>query len=203
MRLTWMGHSCFLMEEAGYRIAVDPYTGVEGYPELQVTANAVYCSHDHFDHHAVERVHLVQGGTSPFSVKEVPTFHDDRQGALRGNNMVRVFSAGGVRVAHLGDLGHQLTQQQIEAIGAVDGVLVPVGGVYTVDADGARKVCEALAPRWIVPMHYRHSPYGLPNIGGVEEFLRQWPQVHFLPGASFTADGDTQGVIVPQFVAEA
>ena len=84
MKLTWMGHSCFLLEEDGYRVALDPYTDVPGYPPLHVEAHAVYCSHHHFDHDYTQAVTLLPGRESPFLVREVAAFHDDRGGALRG-----------------------------------------------------------------------------------------------------------------------
>ena len=201
MKLTWMGHACFLLEQDGYRIVTDPYTGVEGYPPLHAEAHEIFCRHHHFDHNAVDCVKLLPGKDSPFTVREVAACHDDQGGALRGPNTIRVFTAGGVSVAHLGDLGHQLTAEQLAAIGKVDGVLVPVGGVYTVDAQGAKAVCEAVAPRFVVPMHYRHDPYGLPNVAGAEDFLRLWPeeQVHRLAGPSFEVTAETAGVLVPRF----
>ena len=201
MKLTWLGHSCFLLEQDGYRIVTDPYTGVEGYPPLSVSAHAVCCSHHHFDHDAVDCVTALPPVKSPFTVREAETCHDERGGALRGGNTVRVFTAGGVSVAHLGDLGHQLSAEQLEAIGSVDAVLVPVGGVYTVDAKGAKAVCDALRPRCVIPMHYHHAPYGLPNVAGVEDFLRLWPaaQIQRLSGPSFEVTADTAGMLVPAF----
>ena len=204
MKLTWLGHSCFLLEQDGYRLVTDPYTGVEGYPPLAVSAHAVCCSHHHFDHDAVDAVTALPPVKSPFTVREVETCHDDRGGALRGSNTVRVFTAGGVSVAHLGDLGHQLSAEQLDAIGSVDAVLVPVGGVYTVDARGAKAVCDALRPRCVIPMHYHHAPYGLPNVAGVEDFLRLWPvgTIHRLSGPSFEVTAETTGVLVPAFQPE-
>lgn len=203
MKLTWLGHSCFLLEQDGYRLVTDPYTGVEGYPPLSVSAHAVCCSHHHFDHDAVDAVTALPPVKSPFTVREVETCHDEKGGALRGSNTVRVFTAGGVSVAHLGDLGHQLSAEQLAAIGSVDAVLVPVGGVYTVDARGAKAVCDALRPRCVIPMHYHHAPYGLPNVAGVEDFLRLWPveTIHRLSGPSFEVKAETMGVLVPAFQA--
>ena len=129
------------------------------------------------------------------------TCHDEQGGALRGTNTIHIFTAGGVSVAHLGDLGHQLTAEQLAEIGTVDVVLTPVGGVYTVDAAGAKAVCEAIGPRVIVPMHYRHDPYGLPAVAGVEEFLALWPQVQKLAGNCFEVTDETAGVIVPVYQA--
>ena len=191
MKLTWLGHSCFLLEQDGYRLVTDPYTGVEGYPPLAVSAHAVYCSHHHFDHDAVDAVTLLPPVSSPFTVREAETCHDDRGGALRGGNTVRVFTAGGVSVAHLGDLGHQLTAAQLDAIGSVD-------------AEGAKAVCDAIGARCVIPMHYHHAPYGLSNVAGVEDFLRLWPgeTVHRLSGPSFEVTADTAGVLVPAFRPE-
>ena len=116
MKLTWLGHACFLLEEDGYRIVLDPYTGVAGYPPLHIQAHAVFCSHGHFDHHATDCVELLPERESPFTVREVETFHDDRGGALRGTNTIRIFTAGGLSAVHLGDLGHQLTAEQAAAV---------------------------------------------------------------------------------------
>ena len=202
MKLTWLGHACFALEQDGYIVVTDPYTGVEGYPPLKAKAHEIFCSHHHFDHDAVDCVTLLPEGNSPFTVREVPSFHDDRGGVLRGANTIRVFTAGGVSVAHLGDLGHLLSAEQLAAIGKVNGVLVPVGGVYTVDAAGAKAVCEAIGPKWVVPMHYRHAPYGLPNVAGAEDFLRLWPaeQVRRLAGPAFEVTPETAGVLVPAFL---
>ena len=91
---------------------------------------------------------------------------------------------------------------QIAAVGTPDVLLVPVGGVYTVDAREAKAVCDALSPRWIIPMHYRHAPYGLPNVAGVEDFLALWPEVRRLEGASLEVDKTARGVVVPKFPGE-
>lgn len=201
MKLTWLGHACFSLEQDGYVILLDPYTGVEGYPPLRSAAHRVFCSHQHFDHSAVDLVEPLPPRESPFAVREIPVFHDDRGGALRGENTVRILTAGGLSAAHLGDLGHQLSPEQIAAIGPVDLVMIPVGGVYTVDAAGAKRVCEALGPKWVVPMHYRHAPCGLPNVAPVEDFLALWApeQVHRLEGPSLELPLPSAGVWVPKF----
>lgn len=205
MKLAWLGHACFVLEQDGYAILLDPYAGVEGYPPLEAAAHQVFCSHQHFDHNAVEAVELLPARESPFTVREVPAFHDGQGGALRGENTIRVFSAEGIAVAHLGDLGHQLSPEQVQAIGPLDAALVPVGGTYTVDATGAKAVCEALRPKCVVPMHYRHAPYGLPNVAGVEDFLALWGQeeIRRLEGPALEVDGTARGVAVPQYCEEA
>lgn len=199
MKLTWLGHACFLLEQDGYTIVIDPYKDVEGHADVQTTAHAVYCSHQHFDHSAVDGVTLLPARECPFTVRTVETCHDEEGGALRGKNLIHIFSAGGITVAHLGDLGHQLTAEQVEAIGKVDGILIPIGGTYTVDAAGAEQVCDAIDPKWVVPMHYRHDPYGFPVLTTVEDFLSQCKRGARFVERGFTVTDDTCGVVVPVF----
>jgi len=200
MKLTWLGHSCFLVEQDGYKIAIDPYTGVAGYPELRTQAHEVVCTHHHFDHDAVDCVELLPKKESPFTIHTVESFHDEEGGALRGPNTIHVLSAGGVTIAHLGDLGHRLSEEQVKAIGKVDGVLVPVGGYYTVDVPGAKEVCEALNAKWIIPMHYLSGPYGQPVEEGVETFLALWDTYTKLDTNELEITDATSGVIVPKLV---
>lgn len=206
MKLTWLGHACFLVEHGGYTILLDPYTGVEGYPSLadrKLRVHKILCSHGHFDHNAADQAEVVPfDEPCPFTIRTVETFHDDRGGALRGSNTIHILSAGGFTVAHLGDLGHQLSPEQAEAVGPLDAVLIPVGGFYTIDAAGAKAVCEALDPVCIIPMHYRHAPYGLPNVGGVKDFLALWPEYRKMEIPTVELGAYAYGVIVPKFCEE-
>ena len=199
MNLTWLGHACFALEQDGYRIVIDPYTNVEGHADVQTSAHAVYCSHQHYDHNAVAGVTLLPTRECPFTVRTVKTCHDEEGGALRGENLIHIFSAGGITIAHLGDLGHQLTPEQLSAIGKVDGILVPIGGTYTVDAAGAKRVCDAIGPKWVVPMHYRHAPYGFPVLQTAEDFTALWPDAIRVESSSLTVDETTTGVNVLTF----
>ncbi|MGE5553454.1 MAG: MBL fold metallo-hydrolase [Betaproteobacteria bacterium] len=189
MEIQWYGHSCFrLVNQAGFTIVTDPFDQSVGYPSPTVTANLVTISHNHLDHNAYR---IVQGspkvadrpGTvaatqlAPgVSVQGVASFHDELEGRRRGSNVIFVFELDGVRVAHLGDLGHPLNAQQVAAIVPVDVLLVPVGGTYTIDAQGAYDVCQGLAPKIAIPMHYKTEVCRL-DIGPVEPFLKLCPQV--------------------------
>ena len=159
---------------------------------MEAEADAVYCSHGHFDHAYTDRVRLTSGRENPFTVTEIPTFHDGQGGALRGENTVRRFEAGGVSVVHLGDLGHQLTPEQVQAVSPCDVLLLPVGGTYTVDSGEARAVAEAVGPRVIVPMHYRLGDMGFDVLTTLEDFLSQYPRdmVVRYPGSSLTLTPD-------------
>ena len=102
MTITWLGHSCFLLESGGFRVLIDPFQGVPGLPDTAARANAVYCSHGHFDHNHTQNVTLAEGGEDPFAVTEVPSSHDGQGGTLRGPNTIRRFAAEGLSVVHLG-----------------------------------------------------------------------------------------------------
>ena len=202
MKLTWLGHSCFAVESGGYRVVLDPYY-VESYPPLHTSANEVLCSHHHRDHAFVEAVSLTPRKDSPFTVQTVETFHDDKGGTLRGTNTVHVLAAEGLRVVHLGDLGHELSGEQLAPLRGCDALLIPIGGFYTIDAETAKRVADAIAPRVIVPMHYRHGSHGYDVTATVEDFLRLYPadEVHCLDGSSFELTPDApRGVIVPRFM---
>ena len=175
MTITYWGHSCFRVEQDGYVLVLDPFTQIPGLPDTAGTADAVLCSHGHFDHNYTALLHLSGRQDPPFTIRKMDVFHDDKGGALRGPNQIHILSAGGVTLAHLGDLGHQLTAEQVSELGPLDVLLLPVGGTYTVDSAGAEAVVEALNPRIVVPMHYRSGEIGLPVLQPVEEFLSLRP----------------------------
>ena len=173
MKLTWYGHSCFLLETAEGSVVFDPYApgsvpGVELPPELE--ADAVLCSHGHRDHGYAAGVKL-SGREPGFRVKKLDCWHDEKQGALRGKNTIYVVEAEGRRIAHLGDLGHELSPAQLTALGRVDLLLIPVGGHYTIDAKTADRVARKIGAALTVPMHYRGRGFGYGVIGPVEDFL--------------------------------
>ena len=172
MHLTWNGHSCFTLETQQGKLVLDPYRpgSVPGLPDLKLEADGVYCSHQHDDHAGAELVTL-SGRGHTVQVEEIETYHDPEQGALRGKNTIRIFIAEGLRVAHLGDLGCELTAEQIQRLAGLDALLFPVGGFYTIDAQQARKVVEQLKPRVAVPMHYRGENFGYDVIGPLEDYL--------------------------------
>lgn len=202
MKITWLGHSCFCVESAGYRVVLDPYLNVRGYGPLRLRANGVLCSHEHFDHNYRDAVALEEGGPSPFTVETAATLHDDQGGKLRGQNTVHILRAKGLTVVHLGDLGHQLTDEQAAKLRRCDVLLLPVGGTYTVDAAGAKAVAEAVAPRVIVPMHYRLGGLGFEKLTTLDEFLALFPaeQVHLLEENTFDP-AEYQGIVVPTYRA--
>ena len=176
MKLTWRGHACFEVESGDYRIMLDPYHEVTGLPDIIGEANEVLCSHGHHDHSYVEKVHIL-GGESPFTVEELHTFHDDKAGALRGENTIHILSAEGLRLAHLGDLGHMLSDEQAKKLTGCDVLLIPIGGTYTLDAAQAAELTKQLKPRVTVPMHYRDGKLGYEVLENVDDFLKHFDGV--------------------------
>lgn len=192
MTITWLGHACFMLESGGFRVLIDPFQGVPGLPDVATEADAVYCSHGHGDHCYTERVTLTAGKENPFTVEEVAAFHDDVGGTKRGPNTIRRFTAEGITVVHLGDLGHQLSDAQLAAVKPCDVLLIPVGGFFTIDAAAARQVADAVDPTVIVPMHYRRGLKGLPVIATVEKFTELYPAelVRKYPTNTLTVEKD-------------
>lgn len=181
MKVKWFGHACFLIaSESGLKIITDPYVQGSGlkYSPIDESADIVTVSHDHFDHNNVSAVKgnpeiVKDSGTKTVKgvqFKGVATYHDEAKGSQRGDNVVFCFSLDGVRVCHLGDLGHRLSKEEIVAIEPVDLLLVPVGGFFTIDAKVASQVCEDLKPKVIIPMHFKTSKCDFP-ISPVDDFL--------------------------------
>ena len=180
MRIKWLGHACFMItSDAGVKIITDPYTagGDLNYGEIKESADIVTVSHNHFDHNNIAAVRgnpEVVSGTAKIKgmeFKGIPTYHDDAKGRSRGNNIIFCFEVDGLRICHLGDLGHQLDAQQVTDLGTVDILLIPVGGFYTMDAKVAGHVYQQIKPKVIMPMHYKNDKCGFP-IAGVDDFLR-------------------------------
>lgn len=170
MKIEYLGHACFKIDDS---LVIDPYKdgSVPGLPKLRLEAQKVICSHGHADHSGVECVEILPGECN-LKIEEVPCWHDDQAGKLRGpNKMFVITNAAGEKLVHLGDLGHFPTDEQLEIIRNADYLLIPVGGYYTIDADMAVKICQAATPKQIIPMHYRTSTSGYPELATIDEFL--------------------------------
>lgn len=178
MRIKWLGHSCFkISSKNGIRIVTDPFDDNLGYRIPSVETDIVTVSHGHYDHNFVDCLNgdfEVIDKVGDFNVKGIPirgvhTFHDEEEGAKRGGNIVYTFVVDDIKICHLGDLGHLLTPSQLEMIGDVDVLLIPVGGVYTIAAAQAVEVIKQLKPAVVVPMHYKTRALRL-NVDPVEGF---------------------------------
>ena len=172
LTLTWIGHSCFKVDCGDYTIVFDPYEDgyVPGCPMVRESADLVLCSHDHKDHGASHLVKRIEGRKNPFQIQVIHTWHDDQKGALRGQNQIHILDDGTFRMAHMGDLGCELTEHEMEQLRGLDLMLIPVGGYYTIDAKQAKALVERVKPRIVVPMHYRGEGFGYDVLGTVKEY---------------------------------
>ncbi len=181
MLIKHIGHAEFLVEtESGVRIVTDPYDAGCGYPLRKVTADVALISHHHHDHDAVEnlkgkpRIIDNAGIFTPepdVKITAVRGFHDDAEGAKRGETLLFLIETEGLRIVHLGDLGCGLDGDQTEILKYPDVLMIPVGGFYTIDAQKARDTAEQLGARIILPMHYRTGYNSNWPIADQEDFL--------------------------------
>lgn len=180
MDITWYGHSCFRLSDRGVTIVTDPPSDDLGYDRPRIRADVLTISHEHPGHN--NRVGFRGGprcfdGPGEYEVKDVfitgiSTYHDGRGGSVRGRNTVFLFEFDGLTVCHLGDLGHVPTQSQVEALSAVDVLLIPVGGLHTIDASKASEVISLIEPRLVIPMHY-NTKVETAKLETVTKFLKE------------------------------
>jgi L-ascorbate metabolism protein UlaG (beta-lactamase superfamily) len=180
MDITWYGHSCFRLSDRGVTVVTDPPSDDMGYDRPRIRADVVTISHEHLGHN--NRIGFRGGpkffdGPGEYEVKDVfitgiSTYHDGRKGASRGRNTVFLFEFDGLTICHLGDLGHVPTQSEVEALSSVDVLLIPVGGVNTIDPSKASEVISLIEPLLVVPMHYK-TPVETAKLQTVDKFLKE------------------------------
>ncbi len=204
MDLKWLGHSCFLLTgESGVRILMDPCDPKTGYTVDPVEVDAVTASHGHHDHNYFEAAlgepqRLTEAGT--YAVKDArvtgfPCWHDKEQGAKRGRNIMFLVEMDGIRLLHAGDLGHIPGEETLAAIGPVDVLLAPIGGVFTIDGTEARQLKETVNPKVFVPMHYKTEQLSF-DLGELSPFLDclSGCSIHRLRQSEATLMPDSLGV---------
>jgi L-ascorbate metabolism protein UlaG (beta-lactamase superfamily) len=194
MNIEWYGHAAFkITTENGTRIIIDPYEsgfsgGALSYRTIEDEADIVITSHNHGDHNYTKSIrgkydHIKKQGSYEIKgvkIETIPTFHDTSSGKERGDNLLTVISADGIKLLHLGDLGHDLDPETLKKIGKVDVLFLPVGGYYTIDAQAATKVMTNIRPAITIPMHYKTEKCGFP-ITTVADFTRGKKNVQVLP----------------------
>jgi len=179
MLIRWHGHSCFEISN-GTTIMTDAHDGKSiGIRPPDVAADIVLQSHDHFDHNCAR---LIKGQDKKVIINADPieidgirihgvnSFHDEVKGDKRGPNIIYIFEMNEMKFCHLGDLGEPLDEEQVRAIGDIDVLFCPVGGTFTVDAQGAWEVINLIKPKVIIPMHYRVGGLSL-SIAPIDGFL--------------------------------
>lgn len=179
MDVTWLGHGCFRLRGRSATAVTDPYPPSLGLKLPKLEADLVTVSHGHENHSNVQGVARARLVDTPgeyevagITVSGFPTFHDGAHGEERGRNTIFVIEVDEVRVCHLGDLGHRLDDDLLDAIGTIDVLLAPVGGGTSLDAAGAAEVVRQIEPRSVVPMHYALPGLKKP-LEPVDRFLKE------------------------------
>lgn len=204
VRISWLGQACFVVQGLGSRRTVmfDPFTGL-GYPEPSTRVDIALISHEHRDHNnekaARGETFIIHGLTADgknhlqvdqtvhgIRILGVSTRHDDAQGADRGLNTAFLVEMDGLRIVHLGDLGHALEPEQVAKLWPVDVLMIPVGGHFTIGPEAAQKVVEELEPRILIPMHYKTEFTNDLPIKPVDDFLKLVKNVKALKGSEYT-----------------
>ena len=185
MKIKWYGHAAFLItSDQGTKIIIDPYEpgafgGQLSYGKIKDQVDIVITSHDHADHNYTKDLpgtpQVVKGSGSKtikgISIKGIATYHDPSKGSERGANTIFTLKIDNIQLCHLGDLGHLLSDKELAEIGPVDILLIPVGGVFTIDSKEATRVAEQIKPKILIPMHFKTEKCGFP-ISPVEDFLK-------------------------------
>ncbi len=181
LQIRWHGHACFEVTN-DVTLVTDPHDGKSiGIPAPSVAGDIVLVSHDHYDHNSVKSVESDDSKVvtdtrkrriNNVEIKGIPSFHDEAEGAKRGENIMFHFTVDGIQFCHLGDLGHDLDEASLEQIGTVDILFIPIGGTFTIDADGAWEIIKKIQPKIIIPMHYKIGGLSLP-IADIDPFLEK------------------------------
>jgi L-ascorbate metabolism protein UlaG (beta-lactamase superfamily) len=185
MHIIWRGQACFEIITSPNKgtqtiLCIDPFGEELGLRVPTISADIALITHAHFDHNnkrALKGNPFFIEGPGEYELKGVfiqgiPSWHDTAQGSERGTNTIYVIEAEEIKLCHLGDLGQrELTDEQLEQIGEVDILMIPVGGVYTVNGPEAAKIIAQIEPRIVIPMHYA-LPKLKVKLEGVEKFLK-------------------------------
>lgn len=185
MIITWLGHSCFKLQDKvgadGVTVITDPYDKETGLKMPNIEADIVTVSHDHHDHNNVDALRgkpfvINCAGEYDFKgvlIEGIDAYHDEEEGKLRGSNIIYRIEVEDISIVHLGDLGHVLTNEQLEKLVGTDILLVPVGGKFTLDAKKAVEVISQIEPRIVIPMHYQTEGINIEGLDSIEKFIKE------------------------------
>lgn len=208
MEIVWLGHSSFRIRAREGTVITDPCPPSTGYDIGKPTADVVSLSHAHDDHtylKAVAGKPIVIDGPGEYEISgafltAIPTYHDGEKGGERGKNLVFVIEMEGIKICHLGDLGHVPTADQAEGMTGADVLMIPVGGDSTIDGAKAAEIVPTLDARIVIPMHYK-TPVSKGDLESADRFLKemQATAVQAQPKLSLsynTVPSDTQVILL-------
>lgn len=192
IKIKWLGHACYKIFFDDIQCVIDPFEKgyVPGYRDISTSADIVLASHKHNDHYGLGEIQQLLRLVNGVNVTKVNTFHDDKEGALRGENIVHVMEYNGIKIAHFGDIGHILTEEQAQQIGGVDVAIVPIGGTYTVRAPEAKTICSQVNAKVIIPMHYRCGEQGFEVLETTKEFESLFENVTHYDSDEYIIEGE-------------
>lgn len=153
LTITNYGHACFKFASEKVSVVFDPYDEVPNLQMPMISANYCICSHKHSDHCATNYVELIPTETH-LMIEEILVPHDHHNGMHRGMNKMHIFSLGGYKVIHFGDLGCIPSQDILEKMKNADIIFAPINGFYTISAKELKQIVDIIKPRLVVPMHY-------------------------------------------------
>jgi len=181
MIISWFGHSCFRLESKDVSILIDPFSKEIGLRPPKIKDNIVLLTHLHYDHadtkEAPPETKIVNGPgeyeMQGIYIKGIQSYHDNSNGAERGLNTIYVIQAEEINICHMGDFGQAKPEEhQLEEIGDVDVLMLPVGGTYTIDGKQAAEIVNQIEPKIIIPMHYKLPDLKI-DIAGADKFLKE------------------------------
>ncbi len=180
MEITWLGHSCFRLRGREGIVVTDPFSKEAGYDWSRPRADIVTVSHAHDNHNQPQRVAgdpKVLSGPGEYEISNIfvtgiGSYHDSKKGSERGSNTIYLIEFEDLKVCHLGDLGHVPSEAQAEALSDLDVLLVPVGGMTTINAAQAAEVVSQLEPRIVIPMHYKTKAF-TGKLEGLDKFFKE------------------------------
>lgn len=193
MKLIFLAHASFLIiTNNGTKIIFDPYKsgsfgGTFGYNAIKESADVVLVSHQHDDHNGISEVlgnPKVFKDTGIFTYEDInitgiSSYHDSQKGTARGENVIYVIDTDSLRIAHLGDLGHILSESDLMQLGKIDVLLIPVGGYFTINSKVATDVMNSIKPSITIPMHYKTKDVDFP-IAKFNEFVKDKKNVKII-----------------------
>ena len=212
MKIEWIGHACFkLTAQDGTVVITDPYDESVGIDMIPLEADLITMSHGHHDHCEESMIvgsPVVARGVQAACVggvtsEAVLSWHDDAKGTLRGANAIRIFTIDGLKIVHMGDQGCMPDEAVLEKIASADVMMIPVGGTYTVDAEGAKAIIERVKPACVIPMHVKtkRCPYPIVTMA---EALTIWDAADAKPctNMEITKDNVPHDVLLMQPMAD-
>lgn len=204
MEISWLGHSCFQLRGKNVVLITDPFTPQQGTSQEapstlgKINASIITVSHNHPGHNYIQGLGgnpRIIRGPGEYEISEVlitgvAAYHDDQRGAVRGRNTIYIIHMDDMVICHLGDLGHVLQEEQLEAVADADILLLPIAGGSSINATQAAEIISQVEPRVVIPMHYHPVD---PNVkpAQLDKFCREMGIEAIDPQPKFTVTKNT------------